>query len=164
MCRAIDLEDPMRPHRSTVLLGVLAAGLVLTQQACISTGRDMRRPVAFTAPPAGNPVLSGRRQIVIRPIPPGESSVTGVLNPVGDKYMIKVVEGSCLGVGKNGAVAGEACDPSRAGQLFTITPAGASAYAISNQGEFLQISPGGDLIAKGPLMTTYTFTDNGPVR
>ena len=154
----------MRLHRSTVLLGVLAAGLVLTQQACTSTGRDMRRPVAFTAPPAGNPILTGRRQIVIRPVPPGEASVTGVLSPVGDKYMIKVGEGSCLGVGKKGAVAGEACDPGRAGQLFLITPVGASAYAISNQGEFLQISPGGGLIADGPQKTTYTFTDNGPAR
>lgn len=154
----------MRPHRSSLLLGVLAAGLVLTQQACTSTGRELSRPVSFTAPADSDPILSGRRQVVIRPLPSAESAVAGVLSPIGDKYMIKVAEASCLGVEKDGAVVAETCDPGRAGQLFTITPQGPSGYAISNQGAFLQVSSGSGLTAVGPLKTTYTFTDNGPAR
>jgi hypothetical protein len=48
----IDLEDPVRAHRSTVLLGVLAAGLVLTQQACTASARQSSGPGTPAAPAA----------------------------------------------------------------------------------------------------------------
>ena len=177
----------MRTHRATVLVGVLAAGLVLTQQAC-TPARQSGSPVAFTAPTAqgaapsesaasggaktttgtkttggtkpsaggkkaaANPILAGKRQFVIRPIPSTESIVVVdgrgrlsltdgeaehgmfVLTPVGDKYLIKTAkagtggEPSCLGVKNNGSasltVEAAACDTRRAGQLFTITRQG----------------------------------------
>ena len=152
----------MRTRRSPVLVGVLAAGLLLTQQACTPTGEPAGKPVAFTAPtpesttpgagrkPAPDPILAGRRQVVIKPIPSAESIVAVddrgrlnltdgeadhglfVLTPVGDKHLIKTVraaaggEPSCMGVKNNGSgaltVVAAACDSARAGQLFTITP------------------------------------------
>ena len=83
----------MRTHRATVLFGVLAAGLVLTQQACTSFDRESDAPVAFTAPTTtstqatgtktstagkkteANPILAGTRQIVIKPVQSSESIV-----------------------------------------------------------------------------------------
>jgi hypothetical protein len=192
----------VRTHRSTVVLGALAAGLVVTQQACTITDRPSNAPVAFTAPapssagaksPGGtvaDPILAGKRQIVIRPIPGVESivAVDGrgrlgltdgeaerglfVLTPVGDKYLIKTAkaeaggEPSCLGI-KNGAVAAAACDTA-AGQLFTITRQKTEdpTYAISNRGAFLQVYAKSGLKAEelgdAPLRTTYAFVDNGP--
>jgi hypothetical protein len=168
----------VRTHRATVLLGALAAGLVLTQQACTSFDRESDAPVAFTAPTttstqatgtktssgtkttggtktstagkktAVNPILAGKRQIVIKPVQSSESIVVVdargrlsltdgeaelgmfVLTPVGDKYLIKTAkagasgEPSCMGVKNNGSasltVVAAACDTRRGGQLFTI--------------------------------------------
>ena len=186
----------MRTHRATVLFGVLAAGLVLTQQACTPSDRQSNAPVAFTAPTEASsqaagtktasgtkpstgtktssgtkttggtktssgtktstagkkskvdPILAGKRQIVIAPIPSFESVVVVddsgrlsltdgeaehsmfVLTPVGDKYLIKTAkagaggEPSCMGIKNNGTgsltVVAAACDTRRAGQLFTI--------------------------------------------
>jgi hypothetical protein len=174
----------VRTHRATVLFGVLAAGLVLTQQACTPSDRRSNAPVAFTAPTEAStqgtssksssgtkpssgtkasggtktptagkkskvdPILAGKRQIVITPIPSYESIVVVddsgrlsltdgeaehsmfVLTPVGDKYLIKTAkagaggEPSCMGIKGNGSapltVVAAACDAGRAGQLFTI--------------------------------------------
>ena len=96
-----------------------------------------------------DPILAGKRQIVITPIPSFESIVVVddrgrlsltdgeaehgmfVLTPVGDKYQIKTAkagaggEPSCMGIKNNGTgsltVVAAACDTGRAGQLFTIT-------------------------------------------
>ena len=175
----------MRNRRTAVLVGVLAAGVLLTQQACTPIDRKSGGPVAFTTPPAESPapgsttatgskpagskpadskpsggtkaaagkskdpILAGRRQVVIKPIPSFESIVVVdakgrlsltdgeaehglfVLTPVGDKYQIKTAkagaggEPSCMGVKSNGSasltVEAAACDAGRAGQLFTIT-------------------------------------------
>jgi hypothetical protein len=168
----------VRTSRATVLFGLLAAGLVLTQQACTPSDRRSNAPVAFTAPTEASkqgtgtksssgtkpssgttsstagkktkvdPILAGKRQIVIAPIPGFESVVVVddrgrlsltdgeaehgmfVLTPVGDKYQIKTAkagaggEPSCMGIKNNGSapltVVAAACDTSRAGQLFTI--------------------------------------------
>jgi hypothetical protein len=197
----------VRTQRSAALLGVLAAGVLLTQQACSSTTEPGGEPVAFTPPasnsssaaPAGtsstgdktpatskaatgkpaankNPILAGKRQIVIKPVPTFESIVVVdakgrlsltdgeaehglfVLTPVGDKYQIKTAkpgaggEPSCMGIKKNGSasltVVAAACDTSRDGQLFTITrKTKKPTYAISNGSAFLQEFPSG-LIAE----------------
>jgi hypothetical protein len=179
-------RNPVRTHRSTVLLGVLAAGLVLTQQACASVNRPGGEPVAFTAPTAKgtpsagsktsgsktsigaktssgtktsgtvkksgaaktDPILAGKRQIVIKPVQATESIVAldergrliltdgeaehgmFVLTPSGGKYLIKTAkagaggEAACLGIKHNGSkpltVEAAACDAGRSGQLFTI--------------------------------------------
>src|SRR5688500_9354803 len=87
---------------ATVLLGVLATGVLLSQQACTPIDRTSGGPVAFTTPPAESsapvsttssgakpsgggtkaatgkakdPILAGQRQIVIKPIPSFESIV-----------------------------------------------------------------------------------------
>jgi len=92
----------VRNCRTTVLFGVLAAGVLLTQQACNPIDRRSGGPIAFTTPPvqspapvstpsagttpAGggkttptgkvkDPILAGERQIVIKPIPSFESIV-----------------------------------------------------------------------------------------
>jgi hypothetical protein len=165
---------------STLLVGVLAAGLVLTQQACTSSAGTQGQPVAppsatTSAPdstsaagdapePTSSPspsrshaassgpkgsVLSGKRQVVIKPNPSYESIVAVddkgrlnltdgqpehglfVLTPVGGKFQIKTAkagaggEPACMGVKTNGSapltVVATACDASRAGQLFDIT-------------------------------------------
>ncbi len=177
----------MRNRRSTVLVGVLAAGVLLSQQACTPIDRQSGGPVAFTTPPAespaaaegadpagspaspstkaaapkpaGNgkkpapskikdPILAGRRQVVIKPVPSYESIVVVddrgrlgltdgdaehnlfVLAPSGDKFQIKTAkagtggEPSCLGIKSGGTsltVEAAACDAGRAGQLFTLT-------------------------------------------
>jgi hypothetical protein len=168
-------RNPVRNRRNAVLVGVLAAGVLLTQQACTPIDRNSGGPVAFTTPPAESPepqgttstgtkpgggkksttgkvkdpILAGKRQIVIKPIPSFESIVVVdpsgrlsltdgeaehglfVLAPTGDKYLIKTAkagtggEPSCLGVKNNGSnpltVVAAACDAGRAGQQFTIT-------------------------------------------
>ncbi|MFI7540039.1 hypothetical protein [Actinoplanes sp. NPDC049599] len=169
----------MRNRRTTVLLGVLAAGALLSQQACTPVDRTSGGPVAFTTPPAESPtpvaassagskpagkkaggkkaatgkaedpILAGKRQIVIKPVPSFESIVVVddrgrltltdgeaehglfVLTPSGGKHLIKTAkagasgEPSCLGIKNNGTapltVEAAACDAGRAGQLFTIT-------------------------------------------
>jgi hypothetical protein len=179
MCRvghASIWRNPVRNRRTTVLLGVLAAGALLTQQACSPMDRRSGGPVAFTTPPAEspapgsttstgskpsgggtksaagtskNPILAGKRQVVIKPIPSFESIVVVddkgrlsltdgeaehglfVLTPSGDQHLIKTAkvgaggEPSCLGVKNNGSasltVEAAPCDAGRAGQLFTIT-------------------------------------------
>jgi hypothetical protein len=187
----------VRTQRSTVLLGVLAAGVLLTQQACTPAGDSAAEPVAFT-PPAGSspaappatkaskapkgskapasPILAGKRQIVIKPVPSFESIVAVdakgrlgltdgaaehglfVLTPVGDKFQIKTAkvgtggEPSCMGIKKSGTasltVVAAACDTSRSGQLFTITQQTKKpTYAISHESAFLQEFPSG-LIAE----------------
>jgi hypothetical protein len=167
-------RNPVRNRRVTVLFGVLAAGMLLTQQACTPIDRRSGGPIAFTTPPADSPaptsspstgtkppsgkksstgqvkdpILAGRRQIVIKPIPSFESIVVVddrgrlsltdgeaehslfVLTPSGDQHLIKTAkagtggERSCLGVKAGGTaltVEAAACDAGRAGQLFTIT-------------------------------------------
>jgi hypothetical protein len=175
----------VRTCRTIVLFGLLATGVLLSQQACSPVDRTSGGPIAFTTPPAesaapasttssgarpsagpadggpsrggtkaatgkaGDPILAGRRQVVIKPIPSLESIVVVdnrgrltltdgeaehglfVLTPAGDKYLIKTAqagaggEPSCLGVKNNGSasltVEAAACDAGRAGQLFTIT-------------------------------------------
>jgi len=73
----------VRTHRSTVLLGALAAaGLVMTQQACSTAYADTAEPVDFqssSAPaPAGSAqpgvaddgdIFTGARKVVIKPNP-----------------------------------------------------------------------------------------------
>jgi hypothetical protein len=142
----------VRTQRATVLIGVLATGLVLTQQACTPLDREIDRPVAFTAPvpstsagkPAEDPILAGERQVVIKPIPSSESIVAVddrgrltltdgevghslfVLTPSGGKYLIRTTAAACLGIRTNpgGPLTVEAapCDAGRPGQLFTINP------------------------------------------
>ncbi|MEV4642828.1 hypothetical protein AB0J80_36350 [Actinoplanes sp. NPDC049548] len=154
----------MRTQRCTVLVGVLAAGLLLTQQACTATGRKVSRPVAFTAPAS---LLTGERRVTIQPVPGAAVSIGGsdrfILTPTGDKYLIKTSSASCLLAGAR-TVTTSPCDPARAGQLFTITPQGPSTYAISNQGAYLQVTSGGELVVEGPLKTTFTLIDEGPAR
>lgn len=195
----------MRNRRSAVAIGVLAAGLLLTQQACTSVDQRSAGPIGFVSPSApsepsrvsresgegrqtADPILAGRRKIVIKPTPGPESILAVdaegrlsptdgeaahglfVLSPVGARYQIKTAEAkpSCLGIKHNGTasltVVAAACDPARAGQLFTIAKED-GAYAISNRGAFLQVVPGG-LIAEelgdATLSTTFTFVDNGP--
>jgi hypothetical protein len=164
----------VRTHRATVLFGVLAAGLVLTQQACTSFDRQSDAPVAFTAPTttstqatgtktssgtkttggtktstagkktAVNPILAGKRQIVIKPVQSSESIVVVdargrlsltdgeaeygmfVLTPVGDEYLIKTAkagaggEPSCLGVKNNGSAS------------LTVVATGALSFSASS--------------------------------
>lgn len=180
----------MRTCRSTVL--TLAAGLALSQQACTPTATPSGKPVSFTAPTtpsAADPILTGQRQVVIQPVGSTESILAVdargrvnltdgktphglfVLTPAGDKFLIRAGKTSCLGVRTNGgsplAVEAAPCDPSRAGQLFTITRhPGTAAYAISNRNAHLQVSPRNGLVAEergdAPLRTTWTFVDNGP--
>jgi hypothetical protein len=178
-------RNPVRNRRTSVLFGVLAAGVLLTQQACTPIDRRSGGPIAFTTPPAESPepestssagtapsaggptgtkpsggkksatgkvkdpILAGKRQFVIKPIPSFESIVVVddrgrltltdgeaehslfVLTPSGDNYLIKTAkagtggEPSCLGIRNNGSasltVEAAACDAGRAGQLFTIT-------------------------------------------
>jgi hypothetical protein len=196
----------VRTQRSAVLLGVLAAGLMLTQQACTATGGPTSEPVAFT-PPVGpsspaapaspavpaseNPILAGKRQVVIKPVPGFESIVAVdakgrlgltdgeaehglfVLTPVGDKHQIKTAkaaaggEPSCMGIKKNGSapltVVAAACDTGRPGQLFTITRED-STFAISNGSAYLQVVRSGlvaEELGDAPLKTTFEFVDNG---
>ncbi|GGN87365.1 hypothetical protein GCM10010112_69930 [Actinoplanes lobatus] len=99
----------------------------------------------------GDPILAGRRQVVIKPIETTESIVVlekgkltttdgeaehslFVFTPHNGKYLIKTAkadaggEPSCLGIKSNGSnpltVVAAACDTSRAGQLFTVEPVG----------------------------------------
>ncbi|MFI5933914.1 hypothetical protein [Actinoplanes sp. NPDC051494] len=163
----------MRNRRTTALLGVLAAGALLTQQACAATSTspsqataptasgevgNLKKNTATEAPDeaeptqessSGDPILAGKRQIVIKPIPGFESIVAVddkgrlgltdgeaehglfVLTPHNGKYLIKTAkadssgEPSCMGIKNNGSssltVVATACDAGRAGQLFTIT-------------------------------------------
>lgn len=82
----------MRAHRSTILFGALALGLVLTQQACTPEARQTGSPDeagasatpaaektnsgAGKAPATGtgtNQILAGKRQVVIKPVQSAES-------------------------------------------------------------------------------------------
>lgn len=172
-----------------LLLGALAAGIVLAPQAVT--------PAASAA--AADPILAGRRQVVIKPIPSFESIVgidskgrlnltdgepaygLFVLSPVGAKYQIKTAKAgdgkkaACIGIRNNGSnpltAVATTCDSKRAGQLFDITRLtaqdnGRPTYAISNRGAFLQYFPRTGLIAEelgdAELTTTYSFVDNGP--
>lgn len=80
----------MSTHRTTLLLGALAVGMVLSQQACSSATTT---PAAVSSAPAASPspvasssssspsssssgdVFSGERQVVIRPVEVQESIV-----------------------------------------------------------------------------------------
>ena len=200
----------MPNRRSTIAIGVLTAGLTLTQQACTSVNQQSSGPIGFVSPSAANepsavsqessasgkapdPILTGKRRIVIKPIPSAESIVAVdakgrlnltdgeaehslfVLTPVGDKYQIKTAtpEPSCMGIKTNGTkaltVVAATCDPTRAGQLFTLTrqkTEGDPTYAISSQNAFLQVFERSGLIAEelgdAPLKTTFALVDNGP--
>ena len=158
------------PAPRTIALAVLAAGLTT---ACSSTGTTSTAtsapapassPAPAPSPAAVSPsatatanlgdkaggVLDGGRQVVIAPIPGGESILAVddkgrlgpadgdvdkglfVLTPANGKYQIKTAkpdpggEAACLGVKQNGSdpltVVAAPCDTSRAGQLFTIKP------------------------------------------
>ena len=171
----------MRFHRFTVL--ALAAGLVLSQQACTPVEGPSGDPVSFTAPSEGaaDPVLSGRHRFVIKPVGGGGSTLaldaqgrlnltdgeTGrevfVLVPTGDKYLVKADETSCLGVRESHTVAAAPCDASLPGQLFTITQRpDQPAYAISNQGAYLQVSARNGVVVAQRGDASYTFVDKGP--
>jgi hypothetical protein len=140
----ISVVIAQRSRRGTIMKKLLmsalaAAGIVLA-------------PLAVTSPAsaaAADPILAGKRQVVIKPIPSFESIVAidgkGRLNltdgeayyglfvfsPVGDKFQIKTAKpgdgkkAACIGVKNNGSSALTAvaatCDTKRAGQLFTIT-------------------------------------------
>jgi len=153
----------MRAPRPLALV-VFAAGLTT---ACSSTGTTSTAasapapaPTSAAASPAATAtatatlgdkagtVLGGGRQVVIAPIPGGESILAVdakgrlgpadgdvdkglfVLTPANGKYQIKTAkpdpggEAACLGVKQNGSdpltVVAAPCDTSRAGQLFTI--------------------------------------------
>ena len=172
-----------------LLLGALAAGIVLAPQAVTSAASAA----------AADPILAGKRQVVIKPIPSFESIVAidgkgrlnltdgeayhglFVLSPVGKKFQIRTAKAgdgrkaACIGIRSNGsnpltAVAAK-CDTKRAGQLFTITKLtakdnGRPTYAIHNGGAFLQYFPRTGLIAQelgdSELETSYSFVDNGP--
>jgi hypothetical protein len=175
----------VRNRRSTIAIGVVTAGLLLTQQACTSVGRQTNGPIGFVSPSAPNepsrvsqesavkpadPILAGKRKVVIKPIPSFESILAVnaegrlnptdgeaehglfVLTPVGGRHQIKTAEAkpSCLGIKNNGTksltVVAAACDPAREGQLFRITKQ-KEGYAISNRDAFLQVFPSG-LIAE----------------
>lgn len=173
----------MKSVRSTIALGVLAAGLVLSQQACAATTPQAgpapstseseetggtsgggeapskaeegggKAPAKSAEPKEGgkapkDPILAGKRQIVIAPVESMESIVVVdakgrlsttdgeaehsmfVLTPVGGRYQIKTAkvgaggEPSCMGIKGNGTapltVVAAACDAGRDGQLFTI--------------------------------------------
>jgi hypothetical protein len=122
-----------------LFLGALAAAIVLAPQAVT--------PAASAA--AADPILAGKRQVVIKPIPSFESIVAidgkgrlgltdgeaefglFVLSPVGEKYQIKTAKAgdgkkaACIGVKNNGSnpltAVAATCDSKRAGQLFDIT-------------------------------------------
>ena len=172
-----------------LLLGALAAGIVLAPQAVTSAASAA----------AADPILAGKRQVVIKPLPTFESIVAidgkgrlnltdgeakfglFVLTPVGKKWQIKTAKpgdgkkAACIGIKNNGSkpltAVAATCDTERAGQLFDITKLkakdnGRPTYAISNRGAFLQYFPRTGLIAEklgdADLETTYSFVDNGP--
>jgi hypothetical protein len=126
--------------KTTALIGTLAAtGLALS--SLVAT------PAAAAAA-AADPILAGKRQVVIKPIPSFESIVgitskgrldlvdgepaygLFVLSPVGDKYQIKTAKAgdgkkaACIGIRNNGSnpltAVAATCDARRAGQLFTL--------------------------------------------
>lgn len=124
--------------KKLLLSALAAAGIVLAPLAVTS--------VASAA--AADPILAGKRQVVIKPIPSFESIVAidgkgrlnltdgeaefvlFVLSPVGDKFQIKTAKpgdgkkAACIGVKNNGSnpltAVAATCDTKRAGQLFTI--------------------------------------------
>jgi hypothetical protein len=126
------------PTMKKLLISALAAGIALTSLAVTSTAS------AATA----DPILAGKRQVVIKPIPSFESIVAidgkgrlnltdgeaefglFVLSPVGNKFQIKTAKpgdgkkAACIGVRSNGSnpltAVAATCDTKRAGQLFTI--------------------------------------------
>ncbi|GAA0450462.1 hypothetical protein [Actinoplanes campanulatus] len=155
----------------------VVAALALTQQACSSSSEPAGEPATqaatsatapasapASAPPdpkpsatpegataSGDPILAGKRQVVIKPIETTESIVVlekgkltttdgeaehslFVFTPHNGKFLIKTAkagaggEPSCLGIKTNGSnpltVVAAACDTSRAGQLFTVAPVG----------------------------------------
>ncbi|GGN50490.1 hypothetical protein FHR83_009148 [Actinoplanes campanulatus] len=165
----------LRRNISTV---AVVAMLALTQQACSNGSEPVEEPATQAAAPAsatpvpasasatvdaepsataaggtagGDPILAGKRQVVIKPIETSESIVVlekgkltttdgeaehslFVFTPHNGKYLIKTAkagaggEPSCLGIKGNGSnpltVVVAACDTSRAGQLFTVEPVG----------------------------------------
>jgi hypothetical protein len=126
--------------KKLLLSALAAAGIVLAPLAVTSTA---------SAAAAADPILAGKRQVVIKPIPSFESIVAidgkgrlnltdgeayyglFVLSPVGKKFQIKTAKpgdgkkAACIGVKNNGSnpltAVAATCDSKRAGQLFTIT-------------------------------------------
>ncbi len=181
-----------------LVIGTVAAGLVLGPLAIPASAATSAAPVAQAAAKAADPILAGKRQVVIKPLPSfeeivaidakGRLTVTDgnpafglfVLSPVGSKWQIKTAKAgdgkkaACIGIRNNGtapltAVAAT-CDATRAGQLFDITRQqakdnGLPTYAISNRSAYLQNFPSSGLIAEelgdAPLLTTFSFVDNG---
>jgi len=153
----------VKTRRSPILFGVLAAGLLLTQQACSPASDSLASASSSDSVKLSNSVsghhsgrseiLTGKRQIVIKPSQTTESIVAYdvkgrltlidgeaehglfVLVPAGDKFLIKTAKSStggepdCAGTRNNGSapltVVATVCDASRRGQLFTITEQGA---------------------------------------
>jgi hypothetical protein len=124
--------------KKLLLSALAAAGIVLA-------------PLAVTAPASAataDPILAGKRQVVIKPIPSFESIVAidgkgrlnltdgeayyglFVLSPVGEKFQIKTAKpgdgkkAACIGIRNNGSnpltAVAATCDARRAGQLFTL--------------------------------------------
>ncbi|GAA2492834.1 hypothetical protein [Winogradskya humida] len=122
-----------------LLIGALTAGIVLAPLAISSSASAA----------ATDPILAGKRQVVIKPIPSFESIVgidnkgrlnltdgepaygLFVLSPVGAKWQIKTAKAgdgtkaACIGIKNNGSnpltAVAATCDTKRAGQLFDIT-------------------------------------------
>jgi hypothetical protein len=138
----------MKTARNALVVGALAGGLaLLTQQVPASAA-------SVGSSTAGNPILEGKRQVVIAPEPGFESILAVdakgrlnltdapdpeyglfVLSPVSaGKWQIKTAkadpsgEPACMGIKNNGSasltVVAAACDTSRPGQLFEIVEHG----------------------------------------
>ncbi|GIF30807.1 hypothetical protein [Actinoplanes utahensis] len=135
---------------------------------------------------AADPILAGKRQVVIKPVQSTESIVAldkgrlttidgeaehtlFVLSPTSGKFLIKtakVVSGGeplCLVIKTNGSnpltVGSAACDAGKADQLFTIDAVEGKNYSIANGDAFLQLSGKYGIIAQelGDAPLTTTF-------
>ncbi|MGW4462030.1 RICIN domain-containing protein [Micromonospora sp. NPDC004704] len=113
---------------------------------------------------------SGRQRFVTKPL---GGDLYQVLSYTRANNHPAADEPSCWQVynpnsGRSLTVEGALCDPDNPAQRFTITAQGKGAYAISNQGAFLQFSPTKGLIMEelgdAPLLSTFRFVDVGPAR
>ncbi len=168
-------------------LGMITAvaALALTQQACAEEKTAAPTPApapasasasaTTTVPPASDPILNGKRQVVIKPIESSEGIVAldergnlgitdgdapralFVLTPAGDGYRIETAEADpeCLAVKNNGSrsltVVAAPCD-GKADQLWSITPNGEKdggkrpIHSIASGSAFLQITRSGLIV------------------
>ena len=170
------------------IVGLTACGEPKGTITALPTSTTVPATTASSSKAVSSQALNGTRKVVIVPVPSFESILAlndqGRLNltdgesadslfvftPVKSGYLIRTATDGdrCLQVTTNAArtltVVAERCDPSENDQVFTVSKDG-SAYAISNQSAFLQVSSGGELIAEelgGPQpSTTFTLADNG---